>query len=162
MARKTKRGRGRPSFENSYKVRQKAYRQYVRKWKQLNEKYDGNIGLQLDYKDFTIEMREARRRLAEEGKRLTPSRLAVEQVDVTVSQASSAVENFNAHLQEAREKYAQGKELSQYEIEMLDYFGYNKSGLKLTQRDIRAKTLLYDEAYNIAKNNGMGNEAFGS
>lgn len=160
--RKSRRGRGRPSFESSYKVRVKEYRRYQKKWKENNEKYGGKIGLKLDYKEFADAMLIARERARAEGKRYSGVRLANEQIDVTSEQGSAAAQNFNRHLREMREKAKNGEPLTEYEKAMLDEFGYNFTDLQLREYDMRAGSLIYDNAYDIAKEYGMGSEAFGS
>ena len=167
MARK--RSRGRPSFENSYKVRRKVYRRYVRQATKKKERYGENLDI-MDYTDFVANYKEYRKRMKEiksgviepsgkEAKTSTLSNFIEETVLVTRSQAASASENFNKSIDDIIAKVKGGMELSDYEREMYEFWNINGY---MTQNDVRGKSDKYQLAYDIAKIEGMGDEAFGS
>ena len=167
MARK--RSRGRPSFENSYKVRRKVYRRYIRQATNKKKRYGENLGI-MDYSDFVANYKEYRKRMKEiksgvieasgrEAKTATLSNFIEETVLVTRTQAASAAENFNQTIDNIIAKDKAGIELTEYEIEMYNLWlvdGY------MTQNDIRGKSSKYQNAYDLAVLYGMGDEAFGS
>lgn len=167
MARK--RTRGRPSFESSYKVRRKAYRRYVKQAIAKKERYGDNLDV-MDYTDFVANYKEYRKRMKDiksgviepsgkEAKTATLSNFIEETVLVTRSQAASASENFNKAIDDIIAKRKDGKELSEYEKYMYEWWNINGY---MTQNDIRGKSDKYQLAYDIARSEGMGDEAFGS
>lgn len=167
MARK--RSRGRPSFENSYKQRRKVYRRYVRQATNKKKRYGDNLDV-MDYTDFVANYKEYRKRMKEiksgviepsgkEAETATLSNFIEETVLVTKGQAASAADNFNSEIDNIIAKDNAGIQLSEYEMELYEFYldnGY------MTQNDIRGKSAKYQDAYNLAKGYGMGDEAFGS
>lgn len=165
MARtKTKRGRGRPSFENSYKQRRKIYNRYKRIYKKKAQKYGDNMTFELTYKEFVDEYSRRRQDAKNTGQSASLSGFVDDQVFTTKTQASAATSNFNNHLDEMRAKAKlQGEDkLNEYEREMLDAFGYDAEDDYLKVSDTRANNGIYQTAYDIARRHGMGSEAFGS
>lgn len=169
---RTKR-RGRKSFENSYKQRRKVYNRYVRMAKKKKEKLGDNIRI-MEYSDFKANYTEYRRRmnLAKTGeievspdsvKNPTLSNFIEETVLVTRSQATSASDNYNAHIDAALEKLNSNggdvTKLTDWEKELI--IDYQTNGY-MKQIDVRGKTDRYLEMYNIASYYGMGSEAFGT
>lgn len=163
MARR-KRGRGRPSFENYYKVRRKAYRKYLKEYKKAYELYGSNMTLAMDYKDFVSYAKIARQDARNINRRFSVKTFVKDQIMSTLSQSQTATRNFNNHLDEMRAKYKfHGVDkLSDYEREMLEQFGFESSGEYLRVKDVRGREWKYQAAYNIADRYGMGKEAFGS
>lgn len=163
MAAKIKRGRGRPSFESSYKQRRKIYNRYLSKWEKSNKRFGGNIAPKLDYKEFKEVYSQYRTDMSNAGRTGTITNFVSEQVLTTKSQASSAASNFNARLDALRDRYANNPTiLTPYETDILELFGYNKSDGGITQQDIRGKSAVYKTLYSVTKAYGVGEEAFGS
>lgn len=169
MAKKIKRGRGRPSFETSGRQKRKVYNRYKKMALKKKEKYGDKIEIQsfedfvADYKYYREKYKEVKEGKLELGKNdpknPTLSNYIEGRMSVSRAQGRTASMNFNNNLDHIRAKNHFGQELSDYEKEMLLAFGEDDY---LKQYDIRAASDKYQAAYDIAVKYGMGDEAFGS